>query len=250
MQVRRLPAPAVCVLLAEGNPIAQAVAVDLLRRAGAGTPCLAANARQIMEAARAHRLALVLLDVQLPDDEAWGACRALRHAHDQAALPIVAMASNPDPALRARCAAAGIDDCLSKPLQFDAVRAVVARWLAAPAPIDWSGIEGLDAAAGLRFFGDRHEALERGLRHFIDLHATDLADMDPTSLKKALHALAGAAAVVGARGVHQQSEALSTLLRGDMDAAVLRRELKALGSTLENLIGALRSRLPPPRCGS
>lgn len=74
--------------------------------------------------------AIVLMDCSMPELDGFEATREIRR-HERltgrAPVPIVAMTAHAFAEDRARCAAAGMDDFLAKPLKFDVVAAMLAR---------------------------------------------------------------------------------------------------------------------------
>ena len=85
---------------------------------------------QAIEAFRRRDYDLVLMDVQMPVMDGLTATRRIRALATPAAAttPIVAMTANVLPDQIARCAAAGMDDHLGKPMNTADLLAAIARW--------------------------------------------------------------------------------------------------------------------------
>ena len=105
------------ILLAEDNGINQKVAVLLLRKmghevdvVGDGEQAVAAVGRDIYD--------LVLMDCQMPVMDGYAATRAIRQLNLSSRVPIIAMTANAMPEDRRRCAEAGMDDYVSKPISI------------------------------------------------------------------------------------------------------------------------------------
>ncbi|MFY8150639.1 MAG: response regulator, partial [Hyphomicrobiales bacterium] len=84
---------------------------------------------------------LVLLDIRMPELDGLAVARAVRELEQARShmppLPMIAVSANVAEGDRAAALAAGMDDCLAKPLD----RAALQRWLdrvAVPQPIDRS----------------------------------------------------------------------------------------------------------------
>lgn len=130
----RQPGTGLTVLVAEDNEINALLATRTLERFG----CTAIWARDGREALRrveasfagaAPPLALALLDVRMPAMTGLDCARAVRALEKRlgraATLPLVAVTANVAAADRAAAFAAGMDDCLAKPLEREALL----RWL-------------------------------------------------------------------------------------------------------------------------
>ena len=118
------------VLLVEDGVDNQKLLNLLLTKAGA-TVEIASNGREGVDAALAAMRSgdpfdLVLMDMQMPVLDGYGAARELREAGFQ--TPIVALTAFAMAEDRAKCLAAGCDDFLTKPISRDDFIACCARW--------------------------------------------------------------------------------------------------------------------------
>ncbi|WP_372398623.1 response regulator [Azospirillum sp. HJ39] len=127
--VRPVETPAaLSVLLVEDNPIGRLVAAGFFRALGHGVTT-AEDGAQALAAATGGGFDLIVMDVQMPVMDGHEASRAIRALPGKAGrVPIVALTAGTDAADDARCRAAGMDDCLHKPLTMDRLRAVLERW--------------------------------------------------------------------------------------------------------------------------
>jgi signal transduction histidine kinase/ActR/RegA family two-component response regulator len=119
------------ILLAEDNPVNQAVARRLLERLGCES-VVAANGSEAVQRFSEGGFDLVLMDCQMPDVDGYEATAEIRRAQSGAGhTPIVAMTANAMQGDRERCLAAGMDDYISKPVSRATLEATLARWLPA-----------------------------------------------------------------------------------------------------------------------
>ena len=126
----RPPAPSAAgqplrVLVAEDNPINQMLVKAILQKMG-HTVEVAGNGRIALEAVTAREFDVVLMDMQMPEMDGETATRAIRALPaPRNRLPIIALTANAMKEHRDRYMAAGVDDVLSKPIEWDALRAAL-----------------------------------------------------------------------------------------------------------------------------
>jgi CheY-like chemotaxis protein len=177
------------VLLAEDNPVNVEVATAMLDSLGLEVSC-ARNGDEALQAVRAGRYDLVLMDCQMPVMDGFAATTEIRrHERENGrarTLPIVAITANALQGDRESCLAAGMDDYLSKPFTQQQLGAVIGRWVAlpragAPAAQEESGAAAPRAVVPLAA-KVHHEEQRRTLapeprepvrRDVINLHALD-----------------------------------------------------------------------------
>ncbi len=127
------------LLVVEDNPVNQLVAVGMLSALGFEAD-VAENGQEALDLFDPERHAVVLMDVQMPVLDGYAATRALRARYRGLRLPVVAMTAAAVDGERQRCADAGMDDFLTKPLDLETLGEALARCLvgrepgAAPAP--------------------------------------------------------------------------------------------------------------------
>jgi CheY-like chemotaxis protein len=116
------------VLLAEDNPVNALLASVMLRREGCRVEHVMSGGEAV-EAAQRAPYDLILLDLRMPGMDGLAAARALRQAG--IAAPIAALTANAFEDDRRACREAGMDGFLTKPIQRDALLALLARRRAA-----------------------------------------------------------------------------------------------------------------------
>lgn len=117
------------VLVAEDNAVNQKVVLKMLERIGCTVDAVA-NGQEALRAALEQQYDLVLMDCQMPEMDGFEATRRIRRTPDGSGPPIVALTANAMQGDRERCLEAGMDDYLTKPVDFQALAGAVEKWSA------------------------------------------------------------------------------------------------------------------------
>jgi len=239
------------LLLVEDNELNREVAKELLEATGCRVDW-AENGAVALRRARGTRYDAILMDMQMPVMDGVEATRLLREDPSQAGVPIIAMTANVLAEDRERCRAVGMNDFVTKPIEPDALWAVLGRWLkrggvalAAVSSDPPAGglpvIDGLNAEAGLQRVLGRRPLYLNLLRRFAQEQA-DAASRIRAALtagewsvaERHAHTLKGVAANIGADALAQLAAEVEPLLRAREPGA-------ALDAALEQLERGLRS---------
>jgi two-component system, sensor histidine kinase and response regulator len=122
-------APRGTVLLVDDNVANQQLASAQLDRLGFSV-VIAGNGQIAIERLKANRYDLVLMDCQMPVLDGYQATEAIRVDETGGRrTPIIAMTAHALPAEREKCLAAGMDDCLVKPVRLSELSAMLERWI-------------------------------------------------------------------------------------------------------------------------
>ncbi len=122
------------VLLVEDNPVNQAVARALLNNIGIDCD-IAVNGIQALEMLKCvphPPYPLLLMDCQMPEMDGYETTRQIRNGaagEEYRKVPIIALTANAMSDDRNKCLDAGMDDYLSKPLNFATLNAMLKPWL-------------------------------------------------------------------------------------------------------------------------
>ena len=125
------------VLIAEDNAINQMVALRTVERFGCEAR-VAKNGKEALAALESTAYDLVLMDCQMPEMDGYEAARAIRHReHTRGArrVPIVAVTAQVQDNEAMRCHEAGMDACISKPVDRAQLARVLSRWLVGAAQV-------------------------------------------------------------------------------------------------------------------
>ena len=128
------------ILLAEDYPINQQVALLNLDSAGYQMD-LAKNGQQAVAAFKRKQYDLILMDIQMPVLDGFGATKTIRNLEEKISkirnkkasaelerIPIIAMTAHAIKGYKEKCLAAGMDDYMTKPLKRKELLAMVDKW--------------------------------------------------------------------------------------------------------------------------
>jgi len=159
-----LPTPAapLHILVAEDNEFNVTLLKQLFDRKG-HRAFIAGDGREALALATGDSFDVLLLDIHLPEMDGFAVARAIREQERGSGkhLPIIAFTARSGKQDRERCLAAGMDDFLSKPVQAEALWAVIDRVVAARTPQNNPESDLLDPEAVLRACGDDPVILEK-----------------------------------------------------------------------------------------
>ncbi len=117
------------ILIAEDDPtMRQMIGILLSRR---NIPCsLVADGQNAVDAWERESFEMILMDVQMPNVDGLEATRIIREKEHARGghVPIIAMTAHAMPKDRDECLSAGMDDYISKPIEFNALLSLIDRY--------------------------------------------------------------------------------------------------------------------------
>ncbi len=234
------------VLIVEDNPVIQQVVISQLRHLGL-TPDLAGNGQEAVQKAEKTDYKLIFMDCGLPLLNGMDATRLIR---DKEAVtgrhtPIIALTGKSFPEEQDQCLAAGMDDCLVKPVSIQDIANMVERWLPVEtiAPID------IDVLRELKLLA---ESGQTTLDTFIDAYLEELPQLtdklrqalltcDVTQVKALTHSLKSMSGTMGVKHLSELFASLEQMANQHEHCGAARqlminidRECRQVGRALKN----------------
>lgn len=106
------------ILLAEDTDVNARLIVAVLEKVGYEVT-LAVDGVQAVKFSKVGDFDLILMDVNMPEMDGLEATRTIRGGDAPIKdVTIIALTADDDPAMQRRCLEAGMNDCLSKPIQM------------------------------------------------------------------------------------------------------------------------------------
>lgn len=244
------------ILLAEDNYVNQQVALHMLSSAGHNVD-IANHGGEAVEALEAGDYDLVLMDVQMPVVDGLEATRRIRALGGaRSAIPIIAMTANAMTGVEAEYRAAGMDDYISKPVEYQEFLGKVRHWLdrtrtdiSPPAPVaepveldlapvrqlrDMMGVQPFDRLLG-QFLDNSRARLSR-------IEAA-LASGDHRALTRDVHDMISTSGGFGCKALVRLGREMELALReNDIDGAsrLGSQLLRAAPGTWDKLSASMR----------
>jgi two-component system, sensor histidine kinase RpfC len=217
------------ILVADDNRTNQKVIAKILERAG-HEPTIVDNGERALDALTQHDFDVVLMDVNMPVMNGIEAVKLYRFsALGKKRVPVVALTADATPEMSARCTEAGMDACVTKPVEparlLQIVEAMVERsaptaaepgesetvrmisshpkFQAAHASVDFAKLADLESLGGSGFVGQLIEEFLVDADAVLREMAAAVAANDVEAFRDRAHALRSGAANIGARNMYK-----------------------------------------------
>jgi PAS domain S-box-containing protein len=252
------------VLLVEDNEINQELACDLLGSAGLRVT-VANNGLEALACLEDGQFSCILMDVQMPVMDGLEAARRIRQDARFAQLPIIAMTAGALPEEKAETVRAGMDDHITKPIDFVQMLAIISRWVGHEHSTvllpPWPGgnpvqsLPELDLAVGLRITNGKTALFQRLLKNYADESENTLnrlrAALASTDchgeLSRQAHRLKGSCSTLGLAHVGSVAEQIEVAARQAAPLIELARLFSVLEAAEARALGAITEYLRASR---
>ena len=191
------------ILLAEDNVINQKLASHILERIGYRAE-IVNNGREAVQAYIEKPYDLILMDVQMPELDGFGATEEIRDYEQKHGghLPIIALTAGALVGDRERCLASGMDGYVSKPFKPDELQAEVVRWATLPAinPAPLSDLRALSSTQSKdsNIINDILNQFMNELPSYLKKMQLAIENDNAEMLRRAAHGLKGSGGSFGA----------------------------------------------------
>jgi CheY-like chemotaxis protein len=251
------------ILVVEDNLINQQVAEELLSAEGA-IVSLAANGQIGVDsvAAAAPQFDVVLMDVQMPVLDGYGATKAIREDLGITQLPIIAMTANAMASDRDACISAGMNEHIGKPFDMSKLMSLLIRTTGFRSEVVQEclthdemvhalpDVAGLDLRTALGRMSGMRGLYVRTARDFVKIMDTLVQDLerclaasDKRQAIMLMHTLKGNAGTLGATELAAKSAKLEVLCKSDGGMGEFAQGLEGLSiliqSTQQSLSAAI-----------
>ncbi|MFD1333164.1 response regulator, partial [Methylopila musalis] len=275
------------ILVAEDNRTNQKVIRKVLERAGHDVR-IVENGEFALDALTERRFDLVLMDVNMPVLDGIECVKLYRFAAlGQPRTPILALTADATPDARKRCEEAGMDGCLTKPIEPERLLEIIDRMVAGAAPaedapadaqlavapepevadsvianiarhpnfrparravVDRATLKDLEGLGGHAFVADLVDAFLSDTAVILnDLH-TAVRNGEAAAFRDQAHALRSGAANIGARGMYELCLSFRNMDARDLAEDGLDRVAK-LEAEFDRVRASLRADFPETHAG-
>ena len=208
------------VLLAEDNEINQEVAVDMLSSMGVAVKVVN-NGLEALELLDKETFDGVLMDCQMPVMDGYVASKKIREQARFNRLPVLAITANAMSSDREKTKAAGMNDHISKPLDFNEMVNVMGQWIRPSNPKEFGNLSLSDQelrdegwlsdlpSIDIQWVGERYAEKQVLYRKLVSLFVQNYNDFerqfneaynadDWAKMGRYAHTLKGSASAIGA----------------------------------------------------
>ena len=251
------------ILVVEDNELNQEVALGLLEGEGFVVD-IANNGQEAIDMIAQHAYDIVLMDMQMPVMDGLTATREIRKMDRFKDLAVLAMTANAMDQDKEKCAEAGMNDHVAKPIDPDELFNALLKWIkpkaqagakvqlskkaehAADTPLDLDAIAGLDTKLGLKRVMGKMPLYVSMLKKYVETGPAALADLkqaiaakDQDTAERIAHTFKGINGNIGASGLQDMAGNIEKLLRKTTDADALLQDVEQFSLQQTAMVDAI-----------
>ncbi|MCT4619194.1 MAG: response regulator [Marinisporobacter sp.] len=253
------------ILLVEDNELNQQVAVELLEDYGFLID-IAENGEIAVKKVNEEFYDIVLMDMQMPVMDGVTATKEIRKKIEYVSLPIIAMTANAMVGDKEKCAEAGMNDHIAKPIDPEQLFSTLLKWIPTKQSKEKqvqqmsmnsveNGLElnipGLDAEMGLKRVLGKKKSYINLLRKYISGQKyifvqidQMLSEGDWSSAERLVHTLKSVSGSIGAIAIQKKAADLETAIREQASMDALKIMIDETSVILAKMIEYLENALP------
>jgi len=228
------------ILLVEDNLINQEIILGLLENSGIQVD-VANNGVEAVEKFQQSQYELILMDLQMPIMDGYGATQKIREINQQ--IPIIALTANAMREDVERTQKAGMNEHLNKPIDVEKLYETLLKYISKKTDIattentqkeqiEIPKFESIDTELGLFHLAGNKKLYLKILRDFYTNYKNlNLETLDEDEYKRILHTIKGLSANIGAKDLHK----ITTELEKSKEEVLLVDFYEALRRVLNEL---------------
>ncbi|MBP9491055.1 MAG: transporter substrate-binding domain-containing protein [Aliarcobacter sp.] len=249
------------ILLVEDNVQNQEIATEFLQKANINIK-IANNGKEAIEILENEEFDGVLMDCQMPILDGYEATRLIRKIEKLKDLPILAMTANAMEGDREKCINSGMNDYISKPLDFNKFYETLIKWIKPKnsiigeeqkeeifkSDIKTLKIEGINISQALNRMAGNQKLLLNQLKRFVKSQnsfeekiLTFVKNSDLESAIREAHTLKGLCGNIGADLLFEKAKELESYLKENGFDDKYADLIKVIKSDLDILINNIKA---------
>jgi two-component system sensor histidine kinase/response regulator len=252
------------ILVVEDNELNQEVALGLLESEGFEVE-IANNGQEAVEMVTQNSYEIVLMDMQMPVMDGLTATKEIRKLEQFKDLPILAMTANAMDQDKEKCAEAGMNDHVAKPIDPDDLFNALLKWIKPKAltqaknnvqpnkeaevfkeASDLDAIAGLDTKLGLKRVMGKMPLYLTMLKKYVETGNAAISELrnalsanDNEVAERVAHTCKGVNGNIGASGLQLMAGSIEKLVKGNHDRGQLMEEFEAFASAQTIMVDAI-----------
>lgn len=251
------------ILVVEDNELNQEVALGLLEGEGFVVD-IANNGQEAIDMLDLHAYDIVLMDMQMPVMDGLTATREIRKIDRFKDLAVLAMTANAMDQDKEKCAEAGMNDHVAKPIDPDELFNALLKWIkpkaqvgaalpqdkhskqSADAPIDLDSIAGLDTKLGLKRVMGKMPLYINMLKKYVETGPAALLDLkqaiavkDQDTAERIAHTFKGISGNIGASALQDMAGNIEKLIKTPKNKDALLKDLEQFSLAQNAMVDAI-----------